>query len=200
MPDMGTAIAARKQDLDERAQKLASLVSEQHLGLAVRKHDAPGLVGHDDGVGRRFEEIAVLRLDELGVAQNLEMRDVLLRDDDEFRAPLGVVDGLVRNDGVDERAVLAKPRRFKCREAGGERFAPELIEVVNVSVRDDQGVDRAAEGVRARIPEQPFGAVVPVEDFAGWRGDGDRVGKLPQEKIGQLARKENSFRAAFLFP
>jgi len=128
------------------------------------------------------------------------MRHVLLRDDDEFRAPLGVVDGLVRNDGVDERAVLAKPRRFKRGETGGERFAPVLVEVVNVAMRDDQRVDRAAERVRGRVSEQAFGAAVPVQDFAGWRGDGDRVGKLSEKKIGQLARQENSFRAAFLFP
>ena len=94
------------------------------------------MIGHDDGVGRRFEKIAELRLDQFGVAQNLDMRNIFLRDEDEFRVSLGVVDGLVRNDGVDERAVLAKPRRFKGREAGGERFAPELIEVIDMPVAE----------------------------------------------------------------
>jgi hypothetical protein len=127
------------------------------------------------------------------------VRDVLLRDDDVFDGTLIVVDDLVGNDRVDERAVFAQPRRFKCRNAGSERFTPELIEAL-LRLQDDQRIDGASDRLRCRIAEKKLGAAVPVNDFAGWRGDGDRVRSLPEEKIGQLARQESSSPVARLFP
>src|SRR4051794_8769146 len=60
-------------------------------------------------------------------------------------------------------------------------------------MRHDQGVDRAADGLAVRITEQPFGAAVPVQHFARWRGDGDRVRSLAQDQIGERGRQSDSF-------
>src|SRR5438105_7573921 len=83
MGNMAASVPAGQQDLDERPEHLAALISEQLLRLAIGEDDPAGLVGHDDRIRRRFEKIAELRLDQLGVAQNFEMGDVLLRDDEE---------------------------------------------------------------------------------------------------------------------
>ena len=109
---MRMAEALRQQGVDLLAAQFAFRVAEQALRLQVGQHDGARGVDHDDAVGRRFEQHAVARIDELGVAQGLEQGRVLHGGNQVAGAILAHAHALARDVYINELAILAPPQRF----------------------------------------------------------------------------------------
>jgi len=69
-----------------------AFVTEEPLGLAVDQDDAAGVVHDHNGVRSRFQQVAVAGLDQLGIAQDFEMSDVLFVGDKALDLPLLIAD------------------------------------------------------------------------------------------------------------
>ena len=101
-----------KERFDRLAQQVLAGIAEHLHRLSVQENDSTGIVDHDDGVGNAFQKAPKFRLDRSGFAQDLQVRDVFLADDDEFNAPLRVAHDPMRYIDIEEGAILALARQF----------------------------------------------------------------------------------------
>ncbi len=179
---VGHAQAGRHQLLEQAAAQLAAAIAEQGFRLAVGQHDAAAGVGHDDGVRRRFEQAAEARLDQLGVAQHLEVGDVLLAPQNVLDVAIAFTDGLAGTVDVDQRAILGPAHRFVGGRARRQGLAHDGLFLAQAVRRHDQVAQHIAGRLLRAVAEHGLGARCPAQHFPGGRGQDHRVRRFIQDQ------------------
>lgn len=156
VPDVRRTESLREEHLDLLARELPQPVAEQPLGLAVGDDDVARGIGHHDGVGHRFEEIAEALLHQPDVTLHPERSDVLLGHDDALDFTDLVTQHLAGNIDVDERAILAAAGAVE----GALAVPQDLGEVTGVFIaaghRHDQLDHRRTDRLDAGIAKDAF--------------------------------------------
>jgi hypothetical protein len=179
---VGTAVALRQQHFHRLAQQLGTGVAEHALGLGIDQDHAARHVHDDDRVGRVLQQVAVLGLHQLAVAQRLQVRDILHAV--QQVAPVGpaFVHQLGGNGHVHDAAVPAAAHRFVYNQPVAQRIARAALVFGPAVRRDDQVSQAAMQGLVAGIAERGDGRLVPMQHLPGRRGDDDGVGAgTPQQ-------------------
>ena len=135
---VGAAVAVGQQHLHRLPQQFSTGVAKHPLGLGVDEHDAPGHVDHHDRIGGGFEQIAKPRLQQLGVALHLELRDILLARQEVQHLPICIAHGLGRYIDMHQRAVLATTHRLLHRGAQAQGLGTEKVLFVRAALGHDQ--------------------------------------------------------------
>jgi hypothetical protein len=178
---MAGAEALGNQVFDRPAEELVAGVAEEPLGLAIDQDDAPVPVDHDHGVGRRLEQAAELRLEQLGLPPVGEVRHVPEVGGDRDAAP-GAAHPPQGGAHEDRGAALLAPAGLERPLARLDRPGDLPAGLLRLAGGDDQLEDRAAESFRGRVAEEDFGAAVPGEDLALGRKRDERAEELLDER------------------
>jgi hypothetical protein len=197
---MAPAVARRHQVFHRLAQQLAVAVAEHPFGLGVGKDDAAAGVDDHDGVGHELEQVAVARFHQLGIAQHLEVRDVLHRAQVALKAALGVEDGLGGDAHIDVRTVAPPTHRFLHSQAFAAGLGQGLRDGISLSGRGDQRGQRLADGLRRRVAEDLLGGGRPLRDLAIRQHDHDRVRVLARQEVGECDLHEKAAVVALTAP
>ena len=185
MADVDVAEALGDEELDRPAEHLVARVAEHPLGLDVGEHDPAEPVHDHDRVGHELEQAAEPRLRAGGLVPAAHRGHVLLAGDDQVGAALGVARAPIGHVDEDEAAVLRATHglvRGRPGSQGGGQRAPRLVDPVR---RYGQVEDRAADGLVARVAEDPLGARAPERDGAVRGHRDERVGRRVDQRLGQ---------------
>ena len=185
---VGAAVAVGQQHLHRLPQQFGTGVAKHPLGLGVDEHDAPGHVDHHDRIGGGFEQIAKPRLQQLGVALHLELRDILLARQEVQHLPICIAHGLGRYIDMHQRAVLATTHRLLHRGAQAQGLGTEKVLFVRAALGHDQVEHGAPLHFGLRIAKHQLGRRVPFQHHALGRQHQQCIGVLLPVRGSQFSR------------